>query len=498
METNLKQFALGARINSNPHAVVSSLPTLADVRAYEEKDARVAAAIESGYPRFVEHVYVRELKAFYLERAGIKAVESALVKASRTVDLLAELIGSSFCSMEVEPELLLVWLTSETHVNAFKKYIQHTGCGISSRQAEDLLHQHIQHSEVYEEALYDGDAQAVIKDQLSFQTGADAENILICASGMNAFYAAFKSIQTYQKKRGRNRWLQLGWLYVDSGSILSKYLGEGETLETCHNVTDIDTVIAQIRECGSELAAVVVECPSNPLIKSCDLATIATAVKEQGGILLVDPTIASVYAIDVLPHSDIVVTSLTKYAAHSADVMAGAIVLNAKSPHFKGLRTGVHTWCIPHYERDLARLASNLPTALEALALMQSNAQRLIAFFKKHPAIKEVHCAEGSNYQALAKLTDTSVPLFSIVLRGSMERFYDTVTVLKGPSFGADSTLLCPFMYLAHYDLVTNKAGREKLRTAGIEPDLIRIAVGTEPYVALEAVFTAALEASIA
>lgn len=498
MEPSLKQFALGERINSSPHAVVSSLPTMADVRAYEEKDLRVAEAMESGYPRFVEHVFVRDLKAHYIEKAGIEAVESALVKASHTVDLLAELIGSTFRSIEVEHGLLLIWLESETHVSAFKKYIQHTGCGVSSRQAEDLLLRYKKRTASYEEVLYEGDAKAAITDHLASQTNADPENILISASGMNAFYGAFKSIQTHQQERGRTHWLQLGWLYVDSGSILSKYLGEDETLEICHAATDIDAVVARIKECGSKLAAVVVECPSNPLIRSCDLATIAAAIKAQGGILLVDPTIASVYAVDVLPHADIVVTSLTKYAAHSADVMAGAVILNAESPYFTGLQSGIQSWCIPHYERDLARLASSLQTAPKVLASMQHNAQRLIEFFKKHPAVKEVHCAEGSNYQTIAKHADASVPLFSLVLKGSMERFYDTVTVMKGPSFGADSTLLCPFMYLAHYDLVTNEAGREKLRAAGIEPDLIRIAVGTEPYEALEAVFAPALEASLA
>jgi cystathionine gamma-synthase len=78
-----------------------------------------------------------------------------------------------------------------------------------------------------------------------------------------------------------------------------------------------------------------------------------------------------------------------------------------------------------------------------------------------------------------------------------MERFYDAVTTMKGPSFGADRTILCPFMYLAHYDLVTSEAGRSQLQAAGIDPDLIRIAVGTEPYEELEAVFAAALEVSL-
>ena len=78
-----------------------------------------------------------------------------------------------------------------------------------------------------------------------------------------------------------------------------------------------------------------------------------------------------------------------------------------------------------------------------------------------------------------------------------MERFYDTITVMKGPSFGTRFTLLCPFMYLAHYDLVTAAEGRALLRAVGIDPDLIRISVGIEPYEALVPVFEAALKASL-
>jgi hypothetical protein len=41
---------------------------MADVRGYEQGDARVLGALKSGYPRFVEHAFVSELIRFYLER----------------------------------------------------------------------------------------------------------------------------------------------------------------------------------------------------------------------------------------------------------------------------------------------------------------------------------------------------------------------------------------------------------------------------------------------
>ena len=310
---------------------------------------------------------------------------------------------------------------------------------------------------------------------------------------MSAFYAAFHAIQTVQVARGRGRWLQLAVALRGLRLYSGKYLGAGEVLEICHAVEDTEAMLAAIADCGEELAAVVVECPSNPLIKSCDMAAIAAAVRAKGGMLLVDPTIASVYATDVLPYADILATSLTKYAGHSADVLAGALILNSNAPHAEVLREKLDCDPLKLYERDLARLAESMRTAPEKVATMQANAQRLLAFLEGHPAVERVHASPGAAYNALAKEADSVVPLISITLKGSMESFYDAMPVMKGPSFGADRTILCPFMYLAHYDLVSSPSGRAKLQAAGIDPDLIRIAVGTEPYAELEAAFSAAL-----
>jgi cystathionine gamma-synthase len=42
-------------------------------------------------------------------------------------------------------------------------------------------------------------------------------------------------------------------------------------------------------------------------------------------------------------------------------------------------------------------------------------------------------------------------------------------------------TIICPFMYLAHYDLVNTPAGRAVLAESGLDPDLLRLCIGTEP-----------------
>ena len=51
---------------------------MADVHAYEQHDPRVVKALESGYPRFVEHTFIKELICFYLNRAGLEGLRCGL------------------------------------------------------------------------------------------------------------------------------------------------------------------------------------------------------------------------------------------------------------------------------------------------------------------------------------------------------------------------------------------------------------------------------------
>jgi cystathionine gamma-synthase len=55
------------------------------------------------------------------------------------------------------------------------------------------------------------------------------------------------------------------------------------------------------------------------------------------------------------------------------------------------------------------------------------------------------------------------------------------------------TTLICPFIYLAHYDLVTTAAGQEFLRANSLEPELLRLCIGCEPPEAIVAALAEAL-----
>jgi cystathionine gamma-synthase len=372
--------------------------------------------------------------------------------------------------------------------------VQHTGCGISSRQAEDLLVLHGLRESIHPEASVAIGAQAAVEAELAVRIGCASKDVLVCGSGMNAFYAGFRSVQEAQTTKGRTKWLQLGWLYLDSGCVLKEFLGEDESLDCCYDATDTEAIIQRIKECGDALACVVIECPTNPLVQVADLGRIAEAVRGRGGVLMIDPTIASIYNVDVLPYADILVTSLTKYASCEGDVMIGALALNPESPHYGDLVLRTSSYYQPPYARDLGRLAYEMKRAPEVVARMDTNARQLAHFLNAHPAVKKVHYAGYSDhFSEVAKCSGSGGAVITLELCGEMEPVYDALNVIKGPSFGTVFTLVCPFMYLAHYDLVTTDDGRNFLRSIGIDPDLIRISVGTEPEEEIIRVFERAL-----
>ncbi|MGB0414954.1 MAG: PLP-dependent transferase, partial [Coraliomargarita sp.] len=495
---SLRHFPLGARWPDSPHAVISSLPTMEDVRGYEEQDPRVLNALKSGYPRFVVHEYVQRLVEFYVEREGLGAKAVVLVDGRRAADDLLDEIGGELEKLEVDEGIYLVYCDAaeERLAKQLRKYVQHIGCSVYSRQAEDLLIHHGLLAERFEETVVSGNVLAGVEAALADQIGCRSSDVLLASCGMNAFYAGFRAVQEFQRTRGRTAWIQLGWLYLDSGCVLQEFLSDGETLEYSYDVFDVDAIIAKIESYGDSLAAVVVECPSNPLIRVCEVHRISEAVRKQGGVMVIDPTIASVFNVDVLPCADLLVTSLTKYASIDGDIMIGALAVNSDSPHYGDLIGRTSRYHVPPYLRDLQRLAFELREAPAVVAKMNANAAKLCCFLKAHPAVRRIFCAGCSDHiEEVAKRTSAGGVVISMELNGDMEKFYDSVQVMKGPSFGARFTLLCPFMYLAHYDLVTSKEGRDFLSTVGLDPELIRVSVGAEDYAAIESVFDEALNA---
>lgn len=458
------------------------------VRGYEEKDPAITGQLTSGYPRFVVHPFARQLGRHYSQTKGLSNRTLWLVSSSGMAhELVAHLGAAAGAKVFADGDIHGVThpLSPELFSQS-KTFLQNIGGFISSRAAEDQLARLGLVSGVVPETLFAGDATGEIKRHLapSFPE-AETDDIVLANCGMNAVYNAFRALSGLQAARGRTVWIQLGWLYLDTIAILKKFTATPADYLYIHDVFDVPALEKIFAQQGNRIAGIIAEVPTNPLIQTPDIRRISALAREHGAAVVIDPSIASIRSLNLLPHADLIAGSLTKYTASEGDLVAGLVVINPSAADADTLRVAIKATIEPLYERDARRLALEIANTDRVLTRIQKSLPEVVAWLGSHPKVKDVfwalHPASKANYLALARSPDAVGAMVSFSLRTALEPFYDRLTLPKGPSFGMTTTLICPFMYLAHYDLVTTEEGRAELLKSGIDPDLLRLSVGCEP-----------------
>lgn len=481
---------LGQRIPSSPHAVSCSLPTMRDVRGYEEKNPETMRHVKSGYPRFVVHPFTRQLIEHFTAQQPELAGRTLWLTASagmarNLVEYLHGEPGIAPFSRDGLHGVSHPATAAEAAAKA-KSLLQNIGGFLSSREAEDHLVRLGLLPGRYAENVFKGDSVAEIRNVLrrAVPQCADAD-MLLANSGMNAVYAAFRASADLQASRGRTVWLQLGWLYMDTILVLKKFTATPTDYVYVRDAQDFDALVRIFRRFGPRIAGIIAEVPTNPLIQTPDVRALGELCREHGAHLIVDPSVTSAFNVEVLSQADALVSSLTKYTASEGDLTAGLVAINPKARDAAELRRRATAALEPVYPRDVARLAAQIGETETVLAKIHANTARVAAFLEDHPNVREVYWAlspdSRDNYRRLARSPEATGGMISFTLRGSLDVFYDRLRLPKGPSFGMKTTLICPFMYLAHYDLVSTPGGIAELAASRIDADLLRLCVGIEP-----------------
>jgi cystathionine gamma-synthase len=462
-----------------------------DVCGYEEKNPATMQHLTSGYPRFVVHPFSRRLAEFLPGQLPTLTDRALwLTSSAKMADALADHLGAGSGATV----FTAAGLHGVSHPRAAKDvaaraktFLQNIGGFLSSREAEDHLIRLGVVPERFVEAEFPGDAPAEIRRVLrrALPSCQDAD-LLLANSGMNAVYAAFRASAQLQQARGRTVWLQLGWLYLDTIAILKKFTAvPADDYVYIRDALDFAAIARIFGKFGPRLAGVIAELPTNPLIQTPDIPALGQLCREHGAHLILDPSVTSPFNVDVLAHADVVVCSLTKYTASEGDLTAGVVAINPAGRDAAELRRTAAAELEPVYGRDLARLAVEIGETETVLAQIHANAARVAAFLEQHPNVREVYWALSAdsreNYRRIARAPDATGGMISFTVRGALDAFYDRLRLPKGPSFGMKTTLICPFMYLAHYDLVTTPAGIAELAASRLDPDLLRLCVGIEP-----------------
>ena len=487
--TAFAPIPLGQRIPSTSlHAVSCSLPTMRDVIGYEEKDPAILRHLTSGYPRFVVHPFLRQAAAHIAHERRLSGRSLWLVSSRRAAEELVAWLGAPEAEVIEHDGVVCAILPEQAELmGRAKTFLQHIGAFLSSRAAEDYLVRQGQLTAAQPETLFQGDAAAQVKAVLAreYGHGIGPADIALGNSGMSAIYTAFQAISELQAARGRTLWVQLGWLYLDTIAILQKFTRTPGDYIFQNDVFDLAALRKLFAEHGGRIAGVITEVPTNPLIQTPDLAALHALTQAHGALLVLDPTLASPLNLDVLPYADVVVNSLTKYAASEGDVIAGTAIVNPRAPDADALRHRLAAQIEPAYPRDLARLAAQIDNCGAVIAQINRTTPAVVDYLRSRPEVKSLHWslhpASRDNYLQVARHPGAIGSMLSFAVDLPLERFYDRLPLPKGPSFGMQNTLIGPFMYLAHYDLVTSATGRATLDACGLDPNLLRLSVGCEP-----------------
>ena len=117
--------------------------------------------------------------------------------------------------------------------------------------------------------------------------------MFLTSSGANAFYSLFREASRQAREEKRGIWIQLGWLYIDTIEVMALLTSRDEKVLTLHSPQDFSKLEKLFREHGSQIAGVVTEFPTNPLLQCCDLEKVRGFCNDYDSLLVVDPTMVS-------------------------------------------------------------------------------------------------------------------------------------------------------------------------------------------------------------
>lgn len=262
---------------------------------------------------------------------------------------------------------------------------------------------------------------------------------------------------------------------------------------------------------SAPVLALFCEFPSNPLLRSPDLARIRTLADKHNFVIVVDETIGNFINVDVMPYADIVVSSLTKIFSGDSNVMGGSLILNPNSPRYAALKEVMSTeYEDTYYPEDAVYMERNSRDYRSRIKRVNDNAYAVTDYLYSRSLMDSSSPAEGKaikriyyprwesseEFTACQRLPTTGKGgfggLFSVtfVSQAASIAFYDTLQCAKGPSLGTSFTLASPYTILAHYGELDWAA------TFGVERNLVRISIGQEDISTLQQWFEASVAAA--
>lgn len=476
---------LGKAIPDSMLGVSVCLPLWSHVVGYEEGDPAIVNQLQSGYPRFCCPPPISRLFA---------AAEKELAGAGERCLVFPRLVHAERCVEFIQAGRAVTWKTHQLGVAIFpadlynqaRKFWRYCGECVSTRQACEVLGE-LSNATTEEEGRT---ANRLIRERIAELAGQQPEDVFLFPSGMAATFAVHRMLTHLFPGR---KTAQLDFPYVDVLKVQQAFGQGAHFIPLTH-----ESEYGELRELleREPLSGLFCEAPSNPLLRCVDFERLlAIRAEAQPGVpLVLDDTLSTAVHADACRVADAVTSSLTKSFSGEGDVLAGSVVLNRQSPHYRAFSAFLAAHADHEIWRgDAVALERNSRDFVQRSRIMSRNAKALAEHLRAHPKVAQVWYADlegGPGYEFIRRPAGGYGCLFSFTLANPTEasaKFYDALRVCKGPSLGTNFTLVCPYTLLAHYDEL------EWVESLGVSRWLIRVSAGLEDTGDLIARFDEAL-----
>ena len=297
----------------------------------------------------------------------------------------------------------------------------------------------------------------------------------------NLLRAAFSEGTRYH---GRGSLIVGADLYGGTTRLIERLVAPQGVAVRSVDTTDLAAVRGALAGTLDGPVWVLLESPSNPLLRISDIPAIAHLAHEHGARLAVDNTALSPYLQNPLAlGADVVVHSATKHLGGHGDVTAGALVTDDESlAQSIGFLQNAEGTALGPFDSWL--LLRGIKTLGVRVAQEMRNAQKVAQFLQGHASVRTVHYPGLPSHPGHDRLQaqargagsllsfETQSPKLSKQICESTDLF--TIAV----SFGSTGSTIGMPCHMSHAS-VPDQAIRSG-RAAALPPDLVRLSIGLE------------------
>ncbi|MDK9758550.1 O-succinylhomoserine (thiol)-lyase [Vibrio sp. D173a] len=227
---------------------------------------------------------------------------------------------------------------------------------------------------------------------------------------------------------------------------------------------------------------ILLETPSNPLVRVVDIAAVCEKAKQVGALVAVDNTfLTPVYQKPLELGADFVIHSTTKYINGHSDVIGGVVITKTEE-HAEELAWWGNCIGATGTPFDSFMTLRGIRTLGARMRVHEESSQQVLAYLQTQSLVAKIYhpsLPEHPGHDIAKKQQSGFGSMLSFEFAGSFDQLKVFVKELElfslAESLGGVESLIC------HPASMTHRAmGEEALAEAGVSQQLLRLSVGLE------------------